>query len=310
MRFPTSAALAVLLASTVSLAYAQTATIQAPSGQAPAGQAPAGQTALPAAEQVKPDTVLATVNGQKITERDLAIAYSNLSDTVKQQPQGQVLPQLLTELINEKAIDIAAVKDGIENNPDVRAEMNAASNQVLQNALLRQDIGPLLTEDKIKAAYTAQYANKPGEVEVHAEHILVKTQPEAQAIIDQLNKGADFATLAKAKSTDPNATDGGDLGWFKKGDMVESFSNAAFALKPGQFSQTPVQSPYGWHVIKVLATRVAPPETYEQVHDALAQSMEQDALRAELTKLRSATKVVVFDQNGKPVPQTAPVAGQ
>jgi len=294
MRFPTSAALAVLLASTVSLAQAQTTA---------APTAAAGQ-----AQQVKPDTVLATVNGQKITERDLAIAYSNLPDSAKQQPQAQVLPQLLNELINEKAIDIAATRDGLQNNPDVRAGMDYAADQVLQTALLRQDIGPQLTEDKIKAAYDAQYAGKPGEEEVHAEHILVKTQPEAQAIIDQLNKGADFATLAKSKSTDPNATDGGDLGWFKKGDMVPAFSNAAFALKPGQYSQTPVQSPYGWHVIKVLGTRVAPPQTYEEVHDTLAQSMEQAAVRAELTKLRTNVKVVVFDQNGKPVPQNPPTA--
>jgi peptidyl-prolyl cis-trans isomerase C len=294
MRFPTSAALAVLLASTVSLAQAQT----------PAG--PSTPAAAPAQEQIKPDTVLATVNGEKITERDLAIAYSNLPDSAKQQPQAQVLPQLLNELINEKAIDLAAIRDGLENNPDVRAGMDYAADQVLQTALLRQDIGPQLTEDKIKAAYDAQYAGKPGETEIHAEHILVKTQAEAQAIIDQLNKGADFSALAKAKSTDPNATDGGDLGWFKRGDMVQSFSDAAFALKPGQYSQTPVQSPYGWHVIKVLGTRVAPPQTYEEVHDTLAQSMEQAAVRAELTKLRSSVKVVVFDQNGKPVPQTSP----
>ena len=299
MRFLSSAALAVLLASTVTLAPVQSwAQTSAPAAGAPA--------AAPA--QIKPTTVLATVNGQPITERDLAIAYSQLSDAEKQQPQAQVLPQLLNELINAKAIEIAARKQGVDKNPDVKAAMDSAGNTVLQNALLRQDIGPQLTEDKIKAAYQAQYAGKPGEEEIHARHILVKTQAEAQAIIDQLNKGADFATLAKSKSTDPNATDGGDLGWFKKGDMVPSFSNAAFALKPNQFSQTPVQSPYGWHVIQVLGTRTSTPQTYEQVHDALAQSMEQAALRAELVRLRSGVKVVVFDANGKPVTQEAPAA--
>jgi len=290
MRSLSSVALAALLASTVSLARAQT--------QPPAA-APAGQT-------VKPDAVLASVNGEKITERDLGIAYAGLSDSVKQQPQQQVLPQLLNELINAKALEIEARKENLQKDPDVKAQMDAASGAVLQNALLRKDLAPQLTEDKLKAIYQAQYAGKPGEEEIHAEHILLKSQADAQAVIDQLNKGADFATLAKSKSTDPNASSGGDLGWFKKGDMVQAFSNAAFALKTGQISQTPVQSPYGWHVIKVLGTRTAAPQTYEQIHDTLAQATEQAALRAELTKVREAAKVVVYDQNGKPVPQNAP----
>jgi len=288
MRSLSSVALAALLASTASLAYAQSST-------APA----AGQTQTSA----KPDTLLATVNGQKITERDLGIAYAGLSDSVKQQPQAQVLPQLLNELINAKALEIEARKEGLEKDPDVKAAMDAASGAVLQNALLRREISPLLTDDKLKAAYQDQYANKPGEEEIHAQHILLKTQADAQAVIDQLNKGADFATLAKSKSTDPNASTGGDLGWFKKGDMVQAFSDAAFALKPGQISQTPVQSPYGWHVIKVLGTRVAPPQTYEQIHDTMAQKIEQQALRDDLMKARSAVKVVAFDENGKPIPQ-------
>lgn len=289
MRPLSSATLAVLLASVVSIAHAQT------SAAAPA-----------AAAAPKPDTVLATVDGQKITFRDLNIAYAGLSDSVKQQPQAQVLPQLLNQLINGKALEIEARKEGLQNQTDVKASIDAATATVLQNALLRKDIAPQVTEDKIKAAYAAQYAGKPGEVEVHAEHILVKTHAQAQSLIDQLNKGADFATLAKANTTDPSGTsNGGDLGWFKKGDMVAAFSDAAFALKPGQISSAPVQSPYGWHVIKLLETRVDPVQTLDQVHDALAESMEQAALRAELEKYRTAAKVVVFDANGKPVTAAA-----
>jgi peptidyl-prolyl cis-trans isomerase C len=293
MRSLKSVALALLLASTA-IAHAQTGKTAA---------APAATDAK--AAEAKLNTVLATVNGEKITERDLSIAYAGLSDAVKQQPQAQVLPQLLNELINAKALEIEARKEGLDKDVDVKAQMEASANAVLQNALLRKDLAPQLTEDKIKAAYDAQYAGKPGEQEIHAEHILVKTQDQAQSIIDQLNKGADFATLAKANSSDSTAAQGGDLGWFKKGDMVQSFADAAFALKPGEYSKTPVQSPYGWHVIKVLDTRAAAPATLDQVHDQLAQQMEQDALKAELTKLRGAAKVVVFDENGKPVDQNA-----
>jgi len=299
MRFPTSAALAVLLASSVSLAQAQTAAAPA----AAAGQAQ---------PQATPATVIANVGGLKITEQDLAQAYSNLPDSAKSQPQ--VVQQLLQELISEKAILVVARREGLDKTPDVRAAIATASaaaaaaeaDQVLQQEFLRKTIGPLLTEDKIKAAYDAQYAGKSGDVEVHAEHILVKTPQEAQAIIDQLNKGADFATLAKTKSTDSGSgAAGGDLGWFKKGEMVPSFSDAAFAMKPGQVSQKPVQSVYGWHVIKVLDTRVDPVPTYQQVHDSLAQSMQQQAVNAELNTVRASVKIVQYDQNGKPRPAPA-----
>ncbi len=284
MRPLSSAVLAVLLASTVSIAHAQTKA-------APA--AASSQTAT------KPDTVLATVNGEKITQLDLEIAYSQLSDSAKQQLQTTGFGALLNELINAKAIEIQARAEKLDQDPTTKSEMTAAANTVLQNALLRKDISPLLTEDKIKAAYQAQYAGKAGEEEVHAEHILVKTQAEAQGIIDQLNRGGNFEALAKANSSDQSASTGGDLGWFKKGDMVAAFANAAFALKPGTFSQTPVQSPYGFHVIKVLGTRQSAPQTLDQVHDALAQQMEQAALQAELAKLRGAAKVLVADSKGK-----------
>jgi peptidyl-prolyl cis-trans isomerase C len=286
MRSLSSAALALLLASTVSLAHAK-------SPQAAPGAAP------------KADAVLATVDGQKITMRDLNIAYAGLSENVKQQQQGQVLPQLLDELITAKALEIEARKEGLDKNPIVKAQMETAANTVLQNALLSKDIRPQVSEDKIKAAFDAQYAGKPGEPEIHAEHILVKTQAEAQSLIDQLGKGGNFETLAKANSSDQSAAQGGDLGWFKKGDMVQSFADAAFALKAGEYSKAPVQSPYGWHVIKVLEARVSAPPTLAQVHDQLAQQLEQTALRAEFAQVRSTAKVVRFDENGKPIDSAA-----
>ncbi len=286
MRSLSSAALALLLASTVSLAHAKSP--QAAPADAN-GAAP------------KSDAVLATVDGQKITLRDLNIAYNGLSESVKQQPQSQVLPQLLDELITAKALEIEARKEGLDKTPIVKAQMEAAADTVLQNALLSKDIRPQLTEDKIKAAFDAQYAGKPGEPEIHAEHILVKTQAQAQSIIDQLGKGANFEALAKANSSDQSAAQGGDLGWFKKGDMVQSFADAAFALKPGEYSKTPVQSPYGWHVIKVLETRVSAPPTLAQVHDQLAQQLEQAALRAEFAKVRSTATVVKYGEDGKPI---------
>ncbi len=287
MRLVSSVALAALLASSVSVVHAQ--------------QAAAPAAAQPAAAQpvVKQDTVLASVDGSKITQLDLEIAFSSLSDSAKQQLQTNGFGPLLDELIKAKALENEARKEKLDQDPQVKAQINVATGTVLQNALLKKDISPLVTDDKLKAIYQDKYASKPGEPEIHAEHILLKTQADAQAVIDQLGKGANFEDLAKSKSTDPNASNGGDLGWFKKGDMVPAFSDAAFALQKGQYSKAPVQSPYGWHVIKVLDTRVSTPQTYEQVHDQLAQAAEQAAINAELTKLVAGSKILVLDTKGK-----------
>ena len=176
--------------------------------------------------------------------------------------------------------------------------MKIAADAALQNALLTQVIGPQVTEAKVHAAYDKEYAGKPGEEEVHARHILVATEAEAKDIIAQLDKGADFATLAKQHSTDGCAAQGGDLGFFTKDDMVAPFADAAFALKPGQWTQTPVQTQFGWHVIELVARRTQPTPTFEDVTDQMRQQMIADAVRAEVAVARKDLKVQVFNPDG------------
>jgi peptidyl-prolyl cis-trans isomerase C len=166
---------------------------------------------------------------------------------------------------------------------------------------------PQLTDAAIHDYYVKNYANKQPEKEVHARHILVKTEAEAKDIIKKLQGGANFGTLAESLSTDKGSArnNGGDLGWFKKGDMVPAFSDAAFAMKPNSYSQTPVKSQFGYHVIQVLADREVPVPKEDEVKDKIRQQLIQQDIRTAVEKATSAVKIVRFGPDGKPVPDAA-----
>ena len=122
----------------------------------------------------------------------------------------------------------------------------------------------------MRARYDRDFAGKPGEPEVHARHILVGSEAEATPSLPNSRRAATSPRIAKARSSDPGAAQGGDLGWFKKGDMLPEFSEAAFALKPGEVSHKPVHTSYGWHVIQVEERRTAPPPSFDQVREERA----------------------------------------
>src|ERR1019366_5698263 len=146
--------------------------------------------------------------------------------------------------------------------------------------------------------------NKTGEEELHARHILVASEAEANKIIAELKKGGDFASIATARSTDPGAAQGGDLGFFTRGDMLPEFADAAFALKPGQFTDKPVKTQYGWHVIKAEERRTAPPATYAQAHDELRQQIIQESVQKVVAGARAGLTVAKFNADGSPMRAT------
>jgi peptidyl-prolyl cis-trans isomerase C len=180
----------------------------------------------------------------------------------------------------------------------------------LQRALLVKTVRPMVTEEAIKAQYDKEYAGKPGEPEVHARHILVDTEAKALDIIKQLDAGAKFDELAK-KYGDPKdaaTQQGGDLGTFKKADMLPEFSDAAFKLKKGEYTHTPVHTRYGWHVIQVLDTSVSTPPTYDSVHDEIGQQLLREDAQALAAKARDGVKIVSYGPDGKPAKPAAPSA--
>jgi peptidyl-prolyl cis-trans isomerase C len=277
--------------------------------------APAAATAPatpPAATPSKPaDPVVAKVGGQDIHLSDVSEAAQTLPDEVRSMPPQVLFPMLLDQMIDREALVIQAKKEGLEKDPQVQHAIDRATDQVLQNAMLSREITPTVTDAALKAKYDAEIANKPGEEEVHAQHILVPTEDAAKKIIEQLKKGADFATLAKSESKDPGAQNGGDLGFFKKTDMVPEFATAAFALKPGEFTQTPVKTQFGYHVIKLIERRAAPPQTFDEAKEQLRQELIQAGVRASLAKAKVGLVVEKFNMDGTPMvaaPAAAPAA--
>jgi peptidyl-prolyl cis-trans isomerase C len=292
-------------------AWAQSATpAAAPSSPAAAATPPATPapgTPTPAT-QPPTDPVIATVNGAQIHLSELSEMTRNLPQQLQGMSPDQLYPILLDQLVDQKAMAIAAKKDGLIDDPAVQKRIEIGTEQVLQAALITKTVGPQISEDAIKAAYQKDYANQTGVEEIYARHILVPTQVEAQGIIKQLDNGADFAKLAQKYSTDPGSVNGGDLGWFKKSDMVPEFANAAFAMKDGQITQTPVHSQFGWHVIQVLGHRVDPAPTLAQVHDKIRNQLIQQGIHNLLTSVRSQVAIKEYAPDGSPL--TPPAGSQ
>ncbi len=296
---------------TLSIGLAALAQAQAPAPTAPPAPA-AAPAAAPTAAAPAPDKVVARVGGDPIYASELAEAAQGLPEELRGMPQQMLYPMLLDQLVDRHAIVLAARKQGLEKDPAVQKAVARATDLAMQNALLSREIVPTLTDDAIKARYDRDYASKPGEEEVHAAHILVADEDKAKAIIKQVKAGGDFEKLARENSTDPSAKgNGGDLGFFKKTDMLPEFANAAFSLKPGEITETPVKTRFGWHVIKLLERRTAPPPALDTVRDEIRQSLIQEGVTKVLTQAKAGLTVEKFNQDGTPMtdsPAAAPAA--
>ena len=263
-------------------------------GTPPAAPAAAPQAATPAPA----NPVVAKVDGQEIRMSDLSEAAQGLPEQLRGMPPQMLFPMLLDQMIDRRALAVQARKSGLEKQDDVRRAMEAAADRALQTAYVSREIGPLVTEAAIRAKYDAEIAGKSGVEEVHARHILVADEATAKKIIEELKKGGDFAELAKKYSSDSGAQQGGDLGFFKKDDMVPEFATAAFALKVGEYTQVPVKTQFGWHIIKLEERRAAPPPRFEEAHDELRQKMIQDAYQKLTVAARATVNVERFNMDG------------
>jgi peptidyl-prolyl cis-trans isomerase C len=251
------------------------------------------------------DPILAKVNGEAVHLSDVRDAVGHLPQRAMSIPPQTLYPLVLNKIIDSMALAAEAHRSGIDKDPDVQHRVAEAEQQTLATALLEKGLTPLITDDALHARYTAEIASKPGEEEVHARHILVDHEETAKKIIAELNKGADFAALAKQYSKDPGAAaKGGDLGFFKKSEMVPAFADAAFALKVGQITQTPVHTQFGWHVIQVLERRRAPQPTFEQARDELRQQIAEEYEQKAVAQALAKAHIERFNLDGSPARAT------
>ncbi|HUB96880.1 MAG TPA: peptidylprolyl isomerase [Stellaceae bacterium] len=256
------------------------------------------------------DPVIARVNGTPIYRSDAETLRATLAPQVQQNPPQDLYNRLVDQLIALQLVSQTARKAKVADDPRVKKMIALADEQILQDAYMDSIVRTEITEPKLRAEYDKYVKAAPTHEEVRARHILVPTEAEAKEIIDELNKGADFAKLASEKTTDPaGKASGGDLGYFSQSDMVPAFADAAFALKPGEYTKTPVKTQFGWHVIKVEDRRAGQPESYEKVAPQIARQMAQQIYNEKLKELASVAKIEVFNPDGsKPEPASAPVA--
>jgi peptidyl-prolyl cis-trans isomerase C len=239
--------------------------------------------------------VLAKVNGSEIRQSDVALAEEELGPSLAQMDPATKKDNVLSFLIDMKIVAKAAEDKKVENNEDFKRRLAFTRSRLLMDSLLATEGKAATTDDAMKKVYEEASKQITGEQEVHARHILVETEDEAKAVAEELKKGADFAELAKKKSKDPGASDGGDLGFFTKDQMVPEFSTVAFALEPGKISD-PVKSQFGWHIIKVEEKRNRKAPDFEQVKAQIETYVTRKAQAEYVAKLREAAKVERMDK--------------
>ena len=245
-------------------------------------------TALPLRADDNP--VLAKVNGSEIRQSDVTAAEKDIGASLAQLDPASRQASVVQLLIDLKLVTKAAEDKKIADTPDFKQKLAFTRSRLLMDTLLDQEGKAAVTDAALKKVYDDAAKQISGEEEVHARHILVGTEAEAKEIIAKLKKGADFAELAKKESKDPGASDGGDLGFFTKDQMVPEFADVAFSLKKGQISD-PVKTKFGWHIIEVEDTRENPVPTLDQVRDQIEVYLTRRAQQDEIQKLRKAADV-------------------
>ncbi len=269
----------------------------APAKPAQAQPAQPAQPAKPSADQV-----LATVNGDPIKMSDLQEAAENLPEQYRSVPMERIMAVLLNQLISNKLLLAEGKRQNLGAAPEVQKRVESFRDRAIQQVLLETVVHKSVTDDALQSLYKKYLAENPPKEEVNARHILVDSEADAKGIIVQLKGGADFAVLAKQKSKDPAAQNGGDLGFFGKDEMVKEFADAAFAMKTGEISSAPVKTQFGWHVIKVEDRRTANPVTFDEARQDLFNQLSQQTVSQYIDTLRTNAKIERFGPDGKPLP--------
>lgn len=251
------------------------------------------------------DPVVADINGHKITYSQVMAAKADLPKKYQSKSDDELFTALVEQAVDSYLIEKAATAADVGNKPEVKKALEKAKESILVQAYLLEKIKDKVTDAKVKAKYEEVVKNYPKEDEIHLRHILVDKKEIAQSVIKALKNGTDFKKLAQSKSKDGTAKEGGDLGFFRKSELPQELADAAFALKPGAYSEEPVKTDFGWHVLMVEQIRPATPPKLDDIQNELKAYLTQEEIAAVVKSLRSEAKVALFDKNGKPLPAKA-----
>jgi peptidyl-prolyl cis-trans isomerase C len=258
------------------------------------------------------DTVVARVNGIEIKNSDLDFAASEVGPRLSAYVPEDRRRVLLQFVIENELMAGAGAKDNLDKADTFPARVKYHERRALRDAFFDAGITAAVNEADAKKIFDERISSVKPEEEVHARHILVETEAEAKDVAERLKKGEDFAALAKEKSKDTNA-EGGDLGFFTRGQMLKPFEDAAFALDVGKISD-PVQTQFGWHIIKVEEKRNRPLPSFDEVKEAIMAQLVQQKAQEVVSGLRNEAEIEIIDPNLKPpaegAPQRAPLPPQ
>lgn len=302
------AAIAAIIAGTVPWvtpqvlpALAQDTQPETPAPETPAADPQAEPAPAAEAAPADPNQVVARVNGTDVTRQEVIDSAVDLPEQIRSQID-MVFPQLLNRFIGLKLLGDKGRSENLAEDPEVKKLMGEYETQAIRQVYVTRYLDQQVTEEAVKARYDKNLKDNPPPEEVRAAHILVKTEDEAKAIIEQLAGGADFAAVAKEKSEDKGSgANGGELGWFAKSVMVKEFADAAFAMQPGETSAAPVKSQFGFHIIKLEERRTQPAPTLDSQRDQIRAQLSEEVVQALVTQLRKDAKVEVLGADGKPI---------
>lgn len=246
------------------------------------------------------DVVVATVNGEKITLQEVEKVHANNAQ-LSSVPLKNIYEPLLDNMIDLSIVTSEAKAQKIQDTPEFKEMMQEFEDQLLARYYLEQQAKKDQTKEKLQNLYEQFKKDNPPQEEMSAAHILLKTEKEAQDVIKQLEKGADFGELAD-KVSENKGLEGGDLGYFSRELMVPEFSEAAFAMKEGEISKKPVKTKFGYHVIKAGPRRLAEPPKFEDVENELRQLQAAQSIEETMQSLRGKANIVKtpveFDADG------------
>jgi peptidyl-prolyl cis-trans isomerase C len=266
---------------------------------APKASAPAADTS----------PAVATVNGVSITRDFYEYYVKNLSGKTSAELPADTRGKLLDNLVHGEVIAQEASKEGLDKSGDTPYTLELSRLQLLSQALgehYLKDKKP--TDAEMHSEYEAYIAAAP-KMEYHARHILVATEPFAEKLVQRLEHGEKFEDLAKAESMDPSKANGGDLSWIRPEQVPPEFMKAVAALKPGEYSKTPVQTPFGWHIVQLVETRPLPPQSFDDRKQRIESEIERKKFKDYVDELMRTAKVTrTLDQgpSGSAAPAPTP----
>lgn len=250
------------------------------------------------------DATVATINGATITETDLTSAMEEFEQQLARVPEAERKKVTLERIIDMRIIAQAAAKDGLDKDPTVLRRLESIRVQLLTSEYVRKKVEAAITDDDLKARYEKEMAAYTAPEEVKASHILVETKEQADEVMKELAAGKAFADIAKEKSIDPGSKEnGGDLGYFQRGQMVPEFEQAAFSLEKGAVTKEPVQTQFGFHIIKQEDKRAGEKPAFDAVKDQVREVVAAEKFREALAALRKDAKIDYNDATLKPAAQ-------